>query len=306
MLPISVQTGGLEGFYGEEEAYRLIKEGGFDAADANIDHLMSWGDVVNKRLPSWFENGHEKELIEKAQPWKNGAKKYGIVNYQAHAPLPSFLMKDPEDPFNDVMLDVMKKCLMICDVIDCRRLIIHPAYCDYQHRLTPEKEWEINMERYSALIPEAKKYGVMICLENMFTTNKRPYEAICSNIPMACRYVDELNALAGEKVFGFCLDTGHLLLLGKDIKDAMIQLGDRIEAFHIHDNDGVSDQHLAPYMGVMDWERFCQGLEAIRYRKTLSFETFNAARRYPKELIVEGLRLMAETGRMFARRAMGE
>ena len=162
----------------------------------------------------------------------------------------------------------------------------------------------MNIERYSRLIPEAKKYGVTLCLENMFTAYRgKIYSACCSDIDVACRYIDTLNEIAGQKCFGFCLDTGHLLLLGKDVKNAMVQLGDRIEAFHVHDNNGVNDQHLAPYMGVLDWNRFVEGLRAIRYDKTLSFETFNIWNTIDKELCPEHMRLIAQAGRMFARRA---
>jgi len=306
MLPISMNTSGPTRAYGLENAYRVIKEAGFDAVDASIDMLMPYAMANQRLLPEALTAGSDKDLLAVFAPWREGARAYGLVNYQAHAPFPTLMLDDAADPFNDTMLEVMKKYLRACDSIDCRRLVIHPAYCDYQHRLTAQQEWEINMARYAALIPTAKQYGVMILLENMFVSNKRIYEAVCSDIPTACRYIDELNALAGEKIFGFCLDTGHLLLLGKDIKDAMVQLGHRIEAFHIHDNDGKTDQHLAPYMGVMDWERFMQGLQAIGYRKTLSFEVGNLPAKYPPELYPQALHLLAETGRMFARRAMGE
>lgn len=306
MLNIAMNTSGPTRAFGLENAYRVIKEAGFDAVDASIDMLMPTTAVTSRSLPELLKDENEKDLLAAVSPWREGARTYGLINNQAHAPFPTLRQDDPADPFNGAMLEVLKKYLMICDHIDCRRLVIHPAFCDYLHRLTPEQEWEINMERYAALIPTAKKYGVTICLENMFVVNKRIYEAVCSDTPTACRYIDELNALAGEKVFGFCLDTGHLLLLGKDIKEAMIQLGDRIEAFHIHDNDGVKDQHVAPYMGVQDWDRFCEGLQAIRCRKTLSFEVGPLAQIYPAELYPRALRLLAETGRMFARKAMGE
>ena len=118
--------------------------------------------------------------------------------------------------------------------------------------------------------------------------------------------IDALNAIAGERVFGFCLDTGHLLLTGQDPQNAVALLGDRLEALHIHDNNGQEDQHLAPYMGVLDWDRFVAGLRDAGYRKPLSFETFNVIRRFDPALAPYALRLIAETGKMFARRLEGE
>ena len=112
-----------------------------------------------------------------------------------------------------------------------------------------------------------------------------------------------LNRLAGDRVFGFCLDTGHLLLVGGDIKNTMVKLGDRICAFHVHDNNGITDQHLAPYMGVQDWDAFVDGLRAIGYNKTMSFETFNVWNTVDKELCPTMLKYIAQAGRMFAARA---
>ena len=61
--------------------------------------------------------------------------------------------------------------------------------------------------------------------------------------------MDTLNEIAGEKLFGFCLDTGHLLIVCRDVYAAIIELGDRLIALHVHDNDGVHDDHNAPFVG---------------------------------------------------------
>lgn len=302
MIRIAVQTGGPEELLGIDGAYRLISEAGFDGVDANIDHLLSGRDIRERRLSPAFE-AEGKAALAYFKPWKDAAEKYGLDNYQAHAPFPSYVAGE-DGAYNEKLIGMLKTCLMGCDYIGCRRLIVHPFFLGYGDQLTPEREWEVNLERYSALIPAAREYGVTICLENMFTGyNHKIYSACCSDITIACAYIDELNRRAGAKCFGFCLDTGHLLLLGKDIKNSMTQLGDRIEAFHVHDNNGLDDQHLAPYMGVLDWERFIEGLRAIGYNQTMSFETFNVFNVMHPEVACEMLRVIAKTGRMFARRA---
>ena len=63
-----------------------------------------------------------------------------------------------------------------------------------------------------------------------------------------------------------------------------------------------SDQHLFPYMGIVDWDRFVKGLKEIGYRSVLSFETFNALNVYPPEVHPEALKLLAAIGRDFSRR----
>lgn len=300
-MKIAIQTAGPEERYGTDAAYRMIAELGFDGVDANIDLLVSRADIREKRIPQALLTESEKEIRSLVRPWGAAAEKYGIDNYQAQAPFPCFI-NDPE--YNDVILKMIDNSIIAADEIGCRNLIVHPFYLGYNEHLNPECEWEINIERYSRLIPTAKKYGVTVCLENMFVANRgKIYAACCSDINTACAYVDELNRIAGQRVFGFCLDTGHALLCGLDIRDAMVKLGDRISAFHVHDNNGLNDQHLAPYMGVMDWNRFVQGLSEIPFNATMSFETFNVWNVVDNEVAPEIMKFIASCGRMFARRA---
>jgi sugar phosphate isomerase/epimerase len=303
-MKIAVQSGGMEERLGIDGTYRMIKETGFDAVDANLDHLFR-GHEIRAHLRSPLIDGPEEQLLETCRPWKESAEKYGLENYQAHAPFPSALPPDPEYPdYNDYLIHCLEVTIKCTAYIGCHRLIVHPFFYGMPAKLSPEAEWEQNIRSYSALIDAAKKYDVIICLENMFNNYKgKIYGACCSDIETACKYIDTLNGIAGEKRFGFCLDTGHILLAGKDIYDTMVQLGDRIEAFHVHDNNGTRDQHLAPYMGILDWDRFVAGLAAINYDKTLSFETFNVWNTVDQELCPDMMRYIAKSGRMFARRA---
>ena len=302
MNKIAVQTAGPSALSGVKDAYRRIKEWGFDAVDANIDGVLSFRDIVHGEIPELLIKGGS-DCMELFRPWAEGAKEYGVDNYQAHAPFPSCL--PDAELTNANIIEVLKNTIRACDYINCRNLIIHPFFYGYEKRLSEADEWALNIECYSRLIPVAREYGVTICLENMFSGFRgKLYAACCSNIDTAARYVDELNRIAGgEDTFGFCLDTGHALLCGLDIKQFMITLGKRIRAFHIHDNNGINDQHIAPYMGILDWNAFVEGLKAIHYTSTLSFETFNVWNVVDTGVIDGMMRFIHDCGVMFARRA---
>lgn len=86
------------------------------------------------------------------------------------------------------------------------------------------------------------------------------------------------------------------------VYNALMEIGPNLVALHTHDNDGKNDQHLAPYIGVMDWDRFVKGLRDAGYRNALSFETFNAIQVVDRELAQPVLNYIAAAGKMFIKR----
>jgi sugar phosphate isomerase/epimerase len=285
-----------------EEGFRLIHEAGFDCVDFNIDGLYPYGDIVKGVRPEFFDKSDE-EILAHFAPYKAAAEKYQVAFHQAHAPFPTYVAKEPNDA---LVLNSLRKTIMVCGYLNCRYVVVHPHFLGYHDKLPPEEEWRVNIERYSLLIDEAKKHDVVICLENMFVSNRgRIYGAICSEMSEAVRYIDALNEIAGEKRFAFCFDTGHSLLASKDIYSAIMELGPRLAILHIHDNNGLQDQHLFPYTGIVDWDRFVQGLKDVGYQGVLSFETGNALNIYPAAVKAEALKLLSAIGREFVRRIEG-
>ena len=93
------------------------------------------------------------------------------------------------------------------------------------------------------------------------------------------------------------------MLGGQEILRTMRILGHRIRAFHVHDNNGISDQHLAPYLGVLDWDRFVQGLADIQFDQTMCFETFKSWENVDPSLRKIMLQYVYQAGRTFAQKA---
>lgn len=299
---LSVQTGSILDPFGIDEGFRMIAEAGFGGVDINIDHCLP-GSKIRAFDNSGFFDQTDEEILEACRPYKEAADKYGVKFCQAHAPFPNYVK---DDATNAYVLHAVKKCIMMCGYFGCPNLVIHPGYLPYAEKLTKQQEWDYNIAMYTALIPELKQYGVTACLENTFSSHRgKVVEAICSDPREANRYIDALNEIAGEEVFGFCLDVGHANLLGRDLCEFICAMGDRIKVLHVHDNNGVSDEHLFPYMGVIDWDRFCKGLKEIGYKYDLSFETFNAMNVFDRALSKELLSLLHATGELFKQRILG-
>lgn len=294
-----VQTAPLVDLFGIDDAFRIIHESGFDGVDFNIDTELPGKNIINGE-PSWLFSKSDDEILEFARPYKEAGEKYGVYFHQMHAPFPSYVVNETG---NDIVMDAIKKCIMVCGYLGCKNIIVHPMFLGYDQKLSAQAEWDINIERYSQLIPMAKKYGVTVCLENMFTGYRgKIYAAVCAEMSEANKYINYLNSIAGEKVFGFCLDVGHALLVGKEIYSTIIELGDNLTTLHIHDNNGISDQHLFPYAGICDWDRFLKGLKDVGYTGALSFETFNGIHVVDNALAEPAMKWLGAIAKMFRER----
>ncbi len=290
--------------FGEDGAFKMLCEAGFDAVDFGFDVDAPMWKIKNGDKSSVFFLS-EDELVRHYAPHKAAADKYGIRIHQAHAPFPSYIHESPET--TAFALTAVRKCFPILKMMECKNLVVHPCMGNYNEKLEPEVEWKLNIDFYSALIEDAEKYGVTVCLENMFNARRgKIYEASCSDPAEAAAYIDELNRIAGAKRFAFCYDTGHALLLGKDQYLTLKRLGDRVKVLHVHDNDGWDDQHVSPFMGRLDWDRLIKGLKAIGYKGVISLEVGNLCAWYPKELLPEAFRLAAACARYIGDRVEAE
>ena len=305
MLEISVQTGGLQ--YNDlnaDEVFGMMKRAGFEAMDFNIDPHLPCAAISKGPLTDFFDQPVEA-LIEYYRPVKEAAERQGVAFAQMHAPFPLWVPDKPE--VNAYMITVVEKCAALCQFLSCPLLVVHPMT-----RPTKEEEWEVNMTMYRAMIPAGKKYGVKLCLENLPQGARgRTVEGVCCDAPEVCKYVDTLNAEAGEEIFGFCFDLGHANILGLRVRDFLVGIGHRLSCLHLHDNNGTSDWHTAPYTCMSgsyyatDWEGLLQGLTEIGYRGALNFETFRATKGLPRRLQAEMLHYIASVGYYFKDRILG-
>jgi sugar phosphate isomerase/epimerase len=287
------------GQMGIEEGFALLRDIGFSCVDFGFQRWLCYEAITQLKPNSFFEESDEK-LRTFFQPYKQAAQRYGVRIWQSHAPFPTYT-KDKAT--NEAVELALRKCIMLSGYLDCRYLVIHPAFLDYHDKLSAREEWDLNIRLFGSLIPLLKEFRVMACMENIYTRYSRDlYDGVCCEMQTANRYIDTLNKMAGEKCFGFCLDTGHALLTRNDIYSAITELGDRLAVLHIHDNDGVSDLHMAPYMGKMDWERFLRALRDIGYDGCISYEADSPMGYFGMAAMKEYLQFLRAIGELFSQK----
>ncbi len=306
-MKISVQTDGIIDVLGAKAGCKLLKECGFEAVDWGLGSGLRSRDIEKGQ---YANNIFEKEISEILDYYKDvleELKNNDLVITQAHAPFPAYVI-DFGEKFFDYMIEILKKCILLCDRVGCKNLVVHGVSLpETEKRLNFDDIDKINDKLYTALIPTLQQTNVTVCLENLFRTTRNVKKQIylvsghCANAYEAVETIDKLNALAGKECFGLCLDIGHLQLSKQDVRKYTKVVGKRIKALHIHDNDGAVDLHLAPYTGTVDWQNFYTALKDIGYKGDLSFETFRQIQQpfCDREMMKPWLNLIAACGRFF-------
>lgn len=222
-----------------------------------------------------------------------------------HAPYPVFVPGYEREQQNAYLLEnVVPKSFKFAHFMGIPYMVIHPWKLQYD--VDKKTEIELNLEYFKSLTDIARRNNVVVCLENLYGGQAgRIVEGPCADPEEAVYLIDTLNDYAGEERFAFCLDTGHMNLVGRDAYSTIMKLGKRIKILHLHDNDGIGDLHQMPYtfnaageadLGV-DWKGVIKGLRETGYDGTLSFETFPCMNSFPDRMKQAALNTLADIGR---------
>ena len=139
------------------------------------------------------------------------------------------------------------------------RAAILGARAGIQHPTTNRFDAEAEgLDRYlkqldkslQVLLPAAEKLNFTLVLENMLPGDQGG--RLCSRPEHFERIATEF----GHSNLGFCLDTGHALVAGGGHEGALAfveAMAPHLVAFHLADNAGDRDSHLAPGHGRVDF-----------------------------------------------------
>jgi sugar phosphate isomerase/epimerase len=84
---------------------------------------------------------------------------------------------------------------------------------------------------------------------------------------------NDVDGLEGRPV-GICLDFGHAHMDG-DVVDAIETVSEHLIATHVHDNRRREDDHLAPFLGSINWDMALMTMQKIGYDGTYLMELAN-------------------------------
>lgn len=303
-MVVSISTDKLfENVNDAKKYFPILKNAGIGAIDYGFYDVYTSSDIYSKKTSNdVFDLPHD-EMLEYFKIIRDAAVENGIVVGQTHAPFPTQRVeKEDVSEINEYLYSVLLKCIEVTAFLGCKYIVIHPVFGRYSLTVSPKEEFENNVKFYSSLIPTLKKFGVVACLENMWVDYKgKIYAGACGDFDEVNRYIEVLNGMAGEELFGYCLDSGHATICSKDLGGAVRKLGSNIKVLHLHEVDGYHDNHTIPFVGVTDWARLFEALNEIGYNGTVNFEINLGSSAFPREVLPEVIALLGACGNYLAK-----
>ena len=281
-MKLCTQTHAMVDSFGPEEGVRKLAQAGYDALD------FSFFEMVNGQGP-WLK----RDWKARAKKVRAVADELGIEIRQAHAPFPS---SKGSEPFDTEIRKRIIRSMEVASIMGVKHIIVHPVQ-HMTYKNNEKKLFDMNVEFYLSLIPECERLNIKVCVENMWQRDdKRKYI-----VDSVCATIEEFNAMLdtidSPWIVG-CLDVGHTALVGTEPQDFIRAMGPkRLQALHVHDVDYLNDCHTMPFMERLDWNEICKALGEIGYEGDFTFEADTFLFNLPKELQLDGARLMVKVGR---------
>lgn len=279
---ISIENHILHYRFGDEHAFEMIKEAGFDA----VDYSFYW------LPPELEEQVLGENYVSYADVVRAKLDELHLVCNQAHAP---FEM-DRNDTFelsNQKYLRLVRS-LESAAIMGARQIIVHALQpvegCDMT---------EYNHLFYTSLDPYCEKFGIQIAVENLFMEPWDPEaQTLCNKKFGSPEHMNTLIRRLDPRHFVVCVDVGHARLTGNEPEEFIRGIDtDRLRALHIQDNDLIHDSHTLPYLGKLNWNEICKSLAETKYPGDLTLEVFAYLNQIETDMMPAALRYAAATAK---------
>jgi sugar phosphate isomerase/epimerase len=154
----------------------------------------------------------------------------------------------------------LRECIRRSSSINAGIMTFHLGVSEDKQRIESIRR---GAEIIQEVSPYAEDMGIWLCVENVFELDR------CSVANVEeCKILFEA---ADSARLRFTLDTGHANLYGCLYRLAEF-FPEQLAFTHIHDNNGVSDEHRIPGRGIINWERLMSCFCRAGYAGPLNFE----------------------------------
>ena len=267
-----------------EQSMIVAQAAGYHFLDANFCGFCREGYDLSVLIgDDWEEHVHR---------WHETADRIGVEFRQAHA---YFSTNSPvaegDVPGGEFGEEMIRRCVLAAEILGVKWMVIHPFNVLADGQISVETSYRCNLAYFRRWHKFWHEHGIGMAIENMY--HHEAHVNVWGDIDRLISLVDELN----EPDIGVCLDTGHAWITGYDPAECVYKIGSRLKCTHIAENHGgPKDEHIAPFMGTIDWPRLVKALRDIGYENDFAFEIQNLTSCYPKAIQPGLVRFTYELG----------
>ncbi len=208
----------------------------------------------------------------------------GLTFVDAHAPYgPYNDLYIPDPYYHEMMLDRLRLTLRITADFGVDSITIHigDSLPPWKGVYSIEQQHQSVIASLEELLPLAEKLGIVIAIENIYFPNNTPE-----------RLLDIIHHFNSPNL-GICFDAGHANMMAYDRgveectarktwsgyepiqwdNQVLEKLLPEVTTCHLHDNNGLYDEHLLPGKGNINWKQVTSLLKTAPRLKCIQCET---------------------------------
>ena len=198
-----------------------------------------------------------------------------------HAPFMDLRPGALDPKIRQATVDRLRQVFDLAPDFRPRSIVCHPSF-DGRYYVTTEDQWlENSIATWQPFLKLAEEMDTLIALENVYETDPYLLKELLSSLrsPHIC----------------FCFDTGHFNVFAKaPLGDWISQLGSVTGQLHLHDNHGITDEHLPPGEGNFPFGDLLGKLRNLRRRPIITLEAHSEEHLWRSLKNIKTMKLLTE------------
>jgi len=188
-------------------------------------------------LDDWNE-GLNKSRMKKLQEIRASRR----LKLTVHSPILDMNIASSNNSFRSISIRLVMKSIEHAAEMGAELVVVHPGKHSPLEYIAPRLHWDHNREALREIILNGEKQGVKVAVENM-----------PGNTPCLLIDASEFQCLIDEGLpLYMTLDVSHANT-SSQLKPFLDTLSGRIIHVHLHDNNGLNDDHMVVGKGTIDW-----------------------------------------------------
>jgi sugar phosphate isomerase/epimerase len=214
--------------------------------NSGYDHLELTVDNVDDNAIFYSKVLQNKVMkLKKRNDFSLSVHSYGAIN-----------LAEKVNRLRKTCTTIQNELLDISEELGAEYFVLHLGYCGFHsNSLKKEKRLNLVINELKYLLDVIKDYNIKLAIENSILLPYNKYKSYLGDSIEDFNYI--FTRVEDEKL-NMVFDIGHYNVNNSGLHEEFIQrFENKIIAYHVHWNDGLSDQHLPI---TKEWKKQYSGL----------------------------------------------